>query len=275
MNKLNNDLFKNHDYENYLCTLLLSHKNKAAAFVIRAFNVEIAQIKDQVHDYKIGEMRLKFWIDALNNTYKGNPPRSPVMLALHTILQKYSLSKHYFKRLIDIRLEKLKDYSFNDMSAIEKYTEYNSSSIYYLLLQAHGVTNINADHAASHMGKAHGIVNLIRSVPYNASKRVNMLPQDILMKHNVSTEAVLQGQSSKDLQNVIYDIASYGKLHLDATISLKRKVEKEAHLIFLPIICLQKYLNELRRADFNIFDARLQKKNHLLPLYLYWKSYTY
>lgn len=102
------------------------------------------------------------------------------------------------------------------MSAIEKYTEYSSSSIYYLLLQAYGVTNIDADHAASHMGKAHGIVNLIRSVPYNASKRVNMLPQDILMKHNVSTEAVLQGQSSKDLQNVIYDIASYGKLHLDA-----------------------------------------------------------
>lgn len=64
---------------------MLSHKNKAAAFVIRAFNVEIAQIKDQVHDYKIGEMRLKFWIDALNDTYKGNPPRSPVMLALHTV----------------------------------------------------------------------------------------------------------------------------------------------------------------------------------------------
>lgn len=30
-------------------------------------------------------MRLKFWIDAINNTYKGNPPRSPVMLALHTV----------------------------------------------------------------------------------------------------------------------------------------------------------------------------------------------
>lgn len=132
------------------------------------------------------------------------------------ILQKHSLSKHYFKRLIDIRLDKLRDYSFHNMSEIEKYAEYSSSSIYYLLLQAHGVNNINADHAASHLGKAHGIVNLLRSIPYNASKRVNMLPQDILMKHSVSTEAVLQGQSSKNLQDVIYDVASYGKLHLDA-----------------------------------------------------------
>lgn len=45
------------------------------------------------------------------------------------------------------------------MNAVENYAEYSNSSIYYLLLQAHGITDINADHAASHMGKAHGIVN--------------------------------------------------------------------------------------------------------------------
>ncbi|XP_050598479.1 NADH dehydrogenase (ubiquinone) complex I, assembly factor 6 [Bombus affinis] len=269
------ELVRKHDYENFLCTLLLSNKNEAAAFAIRAFNVEVAQIRDQVSDYKIGEMRLQFWSDALNNTYKGNPPRNPVMLELHRILQKHSLSKHYFKRLIDIRLDKLRDYSFHNMDEIEKYAEYSSSSIYYLLLQAHGVNNINADHAASHMGKAHGIVNLLRSIPYNASKRVNMLPQDILMKHSVSTEAVLQGQSSKNLQDVVYDVASYGKLHLDVTISLKHSMGKEANLIFLPIICLQKYLNKLRKADFDVFNAKLQKKDNLLPLYLYWRSFMY
>lgn len=77
------------------------------------------------------------------------------------------------------------------------------------------MANVNADHAASHMGKAHGIVTLIRSIPYNAKKRVNTLPEDILMKYGVSTEAVFQGESGKDLKNVIYDVASCGKQHLD------------------------------------------------------------
>ncbi|CAK9807401.1 NADH dehydrogenase (ubiquinone) complex I, assembly factor 6 [Anthophora plagiata] len=269
------ELVRKHDYENFLCTLFLSYETRAVAFAIRAFNVEVAQVRDQVNDYKIGEMRLKFWIDALNNIYKGSSPQNPIMLELHEILQKYSLSKHYFKRLIDIRSEKLCDYSFNDMTAIERYAEYSNSSIYYLLLEAHGVTNINADHAASHMGKAHGIINLIRSVRYNAAKRINMLPQDILMKYGVSTEAVLQGQSSKELQNVIYDVASYAKLHLDTVISLKSNLGKETSLIFLPIICLQKYLEELRRVDFNIFDAKLYRKDNLLPLYLFWKSWRF
>lgn len=269
------ELVRKHDYENFLCTLLLSREIRAAGFAIRAFNVEVAQVKDQVSNHRIGEMRLKFWSDALNSTYKGNPPQSPVTLELHRILQKHSLSKHYFKRLIDIRLEKIHEYLFRDIAEIERYADYSNSSIYFLLLQAHGINDMNADHAASHLGKAHGIVNLIRSVPYNARRRVNMLPQDVLMKHNVSTEAVLQGSTSKDLQNVIYDVASCGKLHLDAATSLKSKVEKKGKSIFLPIICLEKYFDELRKADFNIFDTRLQRKDNLLPLHLYWKSWTF
>lgn len=76
---------RKYDYENFLCTLLLSPEIRAAAFAIRAFNVEVAQIKDQVRDYKIGEMRLKFWTDALNNIYNGNPQRSPIILELHRV----------------------------------------------------------------------------------------------------------------------------------------------------------------------------------------------
>ncbi|XP_076381722.1 NADH dehydrogenase (ubiquinone) complex I, assembly factor 6 homolog sicily isoform X3 [Megalopta genalis] len=263
---------KKYDHENFLCTLSLPSKPRSAAFAIRAFNVEVAQIQDQTNDSKIGEMRLKFWTDALNNTFKGNPPRSPVMLELARILQKHSLSKHYFKRLIDARLEYLKNCTFLDMNALEKYAEYSTSSIYYLVLEAYDIHNISADHAASHMGKAHGIINSLRSIPYNVKNRVNVLPQDILMKHGVSTEAVFQGQISQDLQNVIYDVACYGKQHLDTAISLKKKLQKNIGLIFLPVVPLEQYLGELRKTDFNVFDKRLQKRNSLLPIYLFWKK---
>ena len=268
------ELVRKNDYENFLCTLLLPPEIRASAFAIHAFNVEVAQVKDQVHDHKIGEMRLKFWTDALSNTYKGNPPKSPVMLELYRVLQKSPLSKHYFNRLINVRLVKLYDYSFNSLNAIEQYAEHSSSSIYYLLLEAHSITNINADHVASHIGKAHGIINLLRSVPYNAKKRINMLPQDILMKHSVSTEAVLQSQSSKELKDVIHEVASHGKLHLDAAISLKHDIGKKANLIFLPVVCLNNYLNKLRKVDFNIFDSKLQRRDNLLPLRLLWNKWV-
>lgn len=76
-------LVRKNDYENFLCTLLLPHNIKSAAFSIRAFNVEVAQVEDQVSDNKIGAMRLQFWTDALNNIYNDQPPRNPVSLELH------------------------------------------------------------------------------------------------------------------------------------------------------------------------------------------------
>ncbi|XP_078034657.1 NADH dehydrogenase (ubiquinone) complex I, assembly factor 6 homolog sicily isoform X2 [Augochlora pura] len=265
-------MLRKYDYENFLCTLSLSAETRSAAFAIRAFNVEVAQVQDQTRDSKIGEMRLKFWSDAVNNTFKGNPPRSPVMLELARILRKHSLSKHYFKRLIDARLEFLKNCSFLDINALEKYAEYSTSSIYYLMLEAHGINDINADHAASHMGKAHGVINSLRSIPYNAKNRMNILPQDILMKHGVSTEAVFQGQINQDLQNVIYDVACCGKQHLDMAISLKKKLQKNIGLIFLPIVSLEQYLDELKRTDFNVYDKRLQRRNSLLPIRIFWNK---
>lgn len=79
------DLSRKSDYENFLCTLLLPHSIRSAAFAIRAFNVEVAQVEDQVKDNKIGAMRLQFWTNTLNNIYDDHPPRSPIAMELHRV----------------------------------------------------------------------------------------------------------------------------------------------------------------------------------------------
>lgn len=45
---------------------------------------------------------------------------------------------------------------------MEKYAEHSVSSVYYLILEGSGIKTINADHAASHLGKSQGIVQQIR-----------------------------------------------------------------------------------------------------------------
>ena len=41
---------------------------------------------------------------------------------------------------------------------------------------------MSADHAASHLGKAEGIVTLLRSIPYYRSRRRVLVPMDILLR---------------------------------------------------------------------------------------------
>lgn len=45
---------------------------------------------------------------------------------------------------------------------MEKYAERTVSNVLYLILEGCKVKNINADHAASHLGKAQGIVQQLR-----------------------------------------------------------------------------------------------------------------
>ncbi|XP_014479962.1 PREDICTED: NADH dehydrogenase (ubiquinone) complex I, assembly factor 6 [Dinoponera quadriceps] len=265
-------LVRKSDYENFLCTLLLPQSIRSAAFVIRAFNVEVAQVEDQVSDNKIGAMRLQFWTDALNNTYNDHPPRSPVAMELHRILQEHKLSKHYFKRLIDARSDKLSSSIFVDLESLERYCDYTMSSLYYLLLEAQGTANVNADHAASHFGKAHGLVTLIRSVPYNAHKKVMVLPQDVLLKNGVSSESVFRGQLSTGFKDAIFDVASCANRHLQMAMSLKKTAGKDLNMIFLPRVCVENYLEELRKADFNVFHPVLQRRKGSLPLQLLWRK---
>ncbi len=44
-----------------------------------------------------------------------------------------------------------------------------------------GVKDVHADHAASHIGKAQGIVTCLRATPYHSSRRKVYLPMDICM----------------------------------------------------------------------------------------------
>ncbi|KAL6260608.1 hypothetical protein P5V15_008128 [Pogonomyrmex californicus] len=265
-------LVRKNDYENFLCTLLLPRNVKSAAFAIRAFNVEVAQVEDQVSDNRIGAMRLQFWTDALNQIYNDHPPRSPVALELYRILQRHKLSKRYFKRLIDARLNKLNNSVFVDVDSLEKYCDYTVSSIYYLLLEAQDTASINADHVASHFGKAHGLVTLLRSVPYNARKRVMVLPQDVLLKNGVSSESVFQAHPSAGFEDAIFEVASCAKQHLEMATSLKRTAGKDLNVIFLPAVCVENYLEELRKVNFNVFHPTLQRRNGMLPLQLLWRK---
>lgn len=48
------------------------------------------------------------------------------------------------------------------------------------------------------------------------------------------------------------------------------EVDKHIKSIFLPFVPLQLYLDNLQKVDFNVFDKRLQERNHLLPMKLLW-----
>nr|XP_054918641.1 NADH dehydrogenase (ubiquinone) complex I, assembly factor 6-like isoform X3 [Dermacentor andersoni] len=130
------DQVKQYDYENYLCSLLLPAGLRRSAFAIRAFNVELAQIRDIVSRADIGLMRIRFWKDAVERVYKGNPPEHPVAQELSMMIQSKQLSRHWISRMIESRESILSDKPHSTVNELEEYAEKSVSSTLYFILQA-------------------------------------------------------------------------------------------------------------------------------------------
>lgn len=270
--------FRNFDYENFLCTLLIGGEARREALAIRAFNVELARIPSVVSEHKIALMRLQFWEDSLAKLFdKASPtlPKHPVVNELSLVLNKTKLTKRYFDRLINAR--KIQNLNFISTKQMENYAEETVSSVNYLLLEVLNCRNVNADHAASHLGKAHGITNILRSIYLQRSRSQFLpIPQEILMKHGVSQERFFRSKpNDKGVEEVVFEIATLAHQHLEKSLALLPQVPKESKIVFLPSVTNRRFLERLRRVNFNLTDKSIGVRDSLLPLTLYWNKFRH
>ncbi|XP_072855244.2 NADH dehydrogenase (ubiquinone) complex I, assembly factor 6 isoform X2 [Pogona vitticeps] len=233
------DLVRKRDYESFLCSLLLPAESRHSAFALRAFNVELAQVKDSVSQKIIGLMRIEFWRKAVEDMYHNDPPHQPVAIELWKAIRRQKLTKMWLMKIIDEREKNLDDRPYRDISELEKYAENTQSALLYLTLEMLGVKDIHADHAASHIGKAQGIVTCLRATPYHASRGLVFLPMDICMLAR----------------------------------SFRKNVPVKAFPAFLCTVAIEDFLNKIQKVDFDIFHPSLHRRNSLLPLHLYIRSW--
>lgn len=260
------DSVKKYDYENFVCTLLLQNSARSAAFAIRSFNIEIAQIAEHVSQESIGLMRLKFWEETLDKCLSKDyklVPKHPVAQELFRVNSKQKLTKRYLSNLINCRKNKP---HFRNIDDMEKYAEQTVSSIFYLVLESCGIKNIDADHAASHLGKAQGIVQQLRSLPHTHRLNFLPIPQDILTKNKVSQEDVIRGRKSEEISECTFEVASRAHQHLVKAKSLLEKVPKDGRKVMLPAVPVSIYLNRLQTVNHDVFHPSLQHRSwKLLP----------
>lgn len=147
------------DYENFICTGFLKPSSiQRPAMAIRALNVELATIRDQVSNSQIGQMRLQFWRDSIESIYSSLNTNTvkqinhPVAREINLVIKYNQLSKLWFQRLIKSREITLNDMPFPDIEQLESYLEQSITPSYYLLLELAKQRSLNADHIASHLG---------------------------------------------------------------------------------------------------------------------------
>ena len=75
-------------HEQYLATLLLPPNIKACGIILRAFNVEVSSIRDQITAKHAGIGRMVFWHELVDDVYKGKikDRHHPVAIELQKVV---------------------------------------------------------------------------------------------------------------------------------------------------------------------------------------------
>lgn len=262
---------RSYDYHHYLCLLQLLPDMRKAAFVLRAFNVETARAMDVASDPNTGLMRLLWWQDTIDKLFAKKKVEHPVAQALSSVISDYKISKHWLKRSVDARI---KDASREEgvipetITDLEQYAEDTASTMLYMTLQAGGIHSTNVDHAASHIGKASGLLLLLKSLPYHASRqgRIVYIPADVASRHGLLTKSnggpEIKIESSEALPDAVFEVASVAGLHLQKARELAPTIPPEALPVLLPAVPAQVLLDTLRQRNFNVFDSRISRGIH-------------
>ncbi|XP_017776525.1 PREDICTED: NADH dehydrogenase (ubiquinone) complex I, assembly factor 6 isoform X2 [Nicrophorus vespilloides] len=242
---------------------------------VRGFNIEVSRVAEQTSQPSIGLMRLKFWEDTIDKCYQKdikNVPQHPIAIELFKAVHNRKLTKRYFNNLVKSRVDNVNNRIFKTIDEMEKYSEQTVSNIYYLILEGNGVRNVHADHAASHIGKAQGIVQQLRSIPIARKINFIAIPQDVLTKHNVSHEDILRSKASEALNECTFEVASRAHQHLVKARNLLKDVPIEGRSTLLPATAVENYLNRLQNVQHNPLHASLQHRAWIWLPKLYYKS---
>ncbi|KIW33222.1 uncharacterized protein PV07_00089 [Cladophialophora immunda] len=232
------NLVRNYDSPSYTLAHFIQPHMLPAYFAIRAFNIELARIPDVVSMPQIGAMRMQFWRETIDKTFKLAPPSEPVAILLASYLkQGNKLNKTWFHRIITARDRKLTHPGFTNMAELESYAESTYSTLLYLTLSALPLNSLTMDHLASHVGKAAGIVAVLRGVPLLAfppppnlhsnnppgmgaapvrdRQGVITLPLDVMSQSGVREEDIFRnGANASGIRDAVFTVATRASDHL-------------------------------------------------------------
>lgn len=159
------------------------------------------------------------------------------------------------------------------MDDLEAYAENTYGSLHYLALESLGIQSTPLDHIGSHIGKATGIVSILRGIPYNVrhpSTPSVVLPLDVMAAHDVSQESVLRlGPEAPGLKDAVFEVATRANDHMLTARKMLNEVGEEgkgpAFSTFLPAVPTSMWLETLEKCDFNVFDSKMMGKQWTLP----------
>lgn len=249
------DLVRAQDKDRYLASLFAPDHLRPGLLALYAFNIEIARIRETVSEAMLGEIKLKWWHDAIESLYAGAQTGHPVTEALAPAIQAADLPKQAFLNMIAARQFDLYDDPMPSLGALEGYLGETSSMLIQLaaMILDKKAAGALAD-VSGLAGVAMGVAGLLRSLPLARSRGQCFIPKEMLERHGLSPAHVLAGREPQTIGKVLAELRAHAALRLAEARAKVGSVPAEAFPAYLPASLTSLYLKRLDKLGPQALD---------------------
>jgi NADH dehydrogenase [ubiquinone] 1 alpha subcomplex assembly factor 6 len=260
------------DHDRYLCALFAPASDRPRLLALYAFNLEVARVREIVSEPVIGQMRLQWWRDALDEIANGNVRAHPVAQALARAVEGRPVRAELLERLLAARELDLGEDPPPDLAALESYAADTSSALLQAGLDLLGVDDAAAREAARQVGLAWSLMGLLRAVPFHARRRRLYLPASLLAEAKIDREQLFEGRAGGGLRDIARQLADRAAGHLERARASWRDVPRGARAVLLPATLADAHLKRLAGAGYDPFAPGLQRPLGGAALRLSWAA---
>jgi hypothetical protein len=137
---------KANDEDRYLVAMLAPESAGRHLATLLAFNVEVSKIHRVVSEPMLGEIRLQWWREVLDQIYSNQPVHShEVTLALQDTISALSLPREHFDALLDAHGRDFYERPVDDLSALNDYFKKSEGALLALALKILGQKDISKE----------------------------------------------------------------------------------------------------------------------------------
>ena len=156
------------DPDRYRAALTAPEDKRAALLTLYAFNLEVARTPWRASEPHLGQIRLQWWVDAVEEIYAGQPPRRhEIVTPLAELIRETAPPKHWLIDLIEARGRDIDPAPMLGRPEFERYISATAGAVTRLaalMLSGEGEGS-ETDRAAGEAGYAHGVASLLRAFP--------------------------------------------------------------------------------------------------------------
>ena len=220
-------LVRRADEDRWLASRFAPPVVRRRLIAVYTVNHEIARTPETVREATLGDIRLAWWREAIEEVFAGKRPRShPALAALHAAHEETSMPQSAWERLIDARRADLEPAPFTTRAQLEAYIDATAGGVMRVAAACCAPNATEHEALIARLAQRWGVSGILRSEQFWRGRGRDLIPAD------TSREELLAALRTCSAENVPAQLfPSLGYAALLPTYLRRDGVRSEAPLL--------------------------------------------